>query len=113
MEYYLNGMESAEQKLDIQKYHDEMRQNGFIFNFVQQIVEYCEDDTKILSLGMLYFLRESFVFERNLKEIFGTDHIPSDCVGYQNPLSKPFSTSNLRYEFHKELISYVNWFHFL
>ena len=55
LHYFLNGTESKKQRLEIQKYWEDMREKQYIWNFCQELVDYCDVSfvTSTLSLWII------------------------------------------------------------
>ena len=57
LDYYMPETMSPEGKQALEKWHQEQRANNMVFDFQQELVEYCESDVRLLKQGCLTFKR--------------------------------------------------------
>ena len=57
LDYYMPETMSVEGKQAFEKWHQEQRANNIVFDFQQELVEYCKSDVRLLKEGCLTFKR--------------------------------------------------------
>jgi hypothetical protein len=74
-----------------QEFHQKLETQNYVYDFNNEIVNYCRDDCNVLRQALTAFLKQSFDFQKILVEQYGS-HKQSEKLPYLSPLSLPHIT---------------------
>ena len=80
-------------KLDeeTKNYLKERRQSGVVWNFCQEMLDYCLADIQILRQGCELFLEQNFIFQDMLIQKFGRQN-PKNKLPHLHAFTRPYCT---------------------
>ena len=55
LDYYMPETKSPEDKQTLETWHQEQRANNMVFDFQQELLDYCKSDVQLLKQGCLTF----------------------------------------------------------
>ena len=88
VENFCGDNTSAAERGKIEKFLDERRRGGHVWNFRDEIYRYCRNDVVMLARSMLEFVREWAGIQRTLHSFFR----PGEPALLLHPFNRPFIT---------------------